>query len=212
MGVLLCEDLAERGIQFVVVDSNQATVDACHEKQWHAICADATEDESLAEAGVDRCAGVAATLGSDADNLYVVISARLLNPDVQIVARAHDDRSAKKLTRGGANRVVSPYGSGAAKMGQLLTNPRLNEFVEIISDRNVAFDIVGLPVTKDSPIAGKNLNQTELRQKGVMIIAVRHDDGTVELAPSGSLKISSGDELFALGDTKAVGSLSDSYR
>ena len=118
--------------------------------------ADATEDESLAEAGVDRCAGVAATLGSDADNLYVVISARLLNPDVQIVARAHDDRSAKKLTRGGANRVVSPYGSGAAKMGQLLTNPRLNEFVEIISDRNVAFDIVGLPVTKDSPIT-KNL-------------------------------------------------------
>ncbi|MFC1759813.1 potassium channel family protein, partial [Planctomycetota bacterium] len=90
MGVLLCEDLFARGIQFIVVDSNPSIIESCREKQWNAICADATEDETLAEAGVDRCAGVAATLGSDADNLYVVISARLLSPGVQIVARAHD--------------------------------------------------------------------------------------------------------------------------
>ncbi len=208
MGRLLCEDLAARAIPFVVVDSKESVFEQCRERQWHAVCADATEDETLTEAGIDRCAGVAATLGSDADNLYVVISARLLNPDVQIVARAHDDGSAKKLTRAGANRVVSPYGSGAAKMGQLLTNRLLNDFVEIISDRNVAFDIVGLPVTEDSPFAGMSLRQTELRQRGVMVVAVRHDDGRVELAPDGEMKISPGDELFALGETDAVRNLS----
>ena len=96
-------------------------------------------------------------------------------------------------------------------MGQLLMNPRLNEFVEIISDRNVAFDIVGLPITDDSPLAGKQLSQTHLRESGVMVIAVRHVNGKVELAPPGKLIIAPGDELFALGETDAVRKLSSTH-
>lgn len=208
MGRLLCEDLADRKIPFIVVDKSIDVIEASRDRGWHAICADATDDEALDDAGLERATGLAATLASDADNLYVVISARLISSEVQIVARAHDDRSAHKLKRAGANRVVSPYESGAAKMGQLLTNPRLNDFVEIISDRNVAFDIVGLPVTNASPWAGQTLIETDLRKRGVMIVAVRHSNGRVELAPSGATKVSVGDELFALGDTASIGELS----
>ncbi len=209
MGWLLCEDLADRAIPFVVVEKSSTVVDACREKGWHAVCADATDDETLEQAGLTRAIGLAATLASDADNLYVVISARLLSSDVQIVARARDDRSAHKLKRAGANRVVSPYESGAAKMGHLLTNPMLNDFVEIISDRNVAFDIVGVPITPTSPWASQTLAETDFRERGVMIVAVRrHSNGKVQLAPSGDTRITVGDELFALGDTKAVAELS----
>ena len=204
MGRLLCEDLAGREIPFVVVDSDPTVAAACEERGWNTICADATDDEALTEAGIADCVGLAATLASDADNLYVVVSARLLHATVQIVARAHDDRSASKLKRAGANRVVSPYESGAAKMGQLLTNPNLNDFVEIISDRNVAFDIVGLPVTNSSPWVGKPLVETDLRKQGVMIVAIRHSDGRVELAPVGETTVNVGDELFAFGETSAI--------
>ena len=153
MGRLLCEDLQSRKVPFVVVDSNAKIMELCTERNWPVIHADATDDDALQQAGIDRAKGVAVTLSTDADNLYVVISARLLNSRVQIVARAHDDASSKKLERAGANRIVSPYESGAAKMCQLLTNPRLNDFFEIISDRDLAFDLVGIPVAEASPIA-----------------------------------------------------------
>jgi Trk K+ transport system NAD-binding subunit len=89
-------------------------------------------------------------------------------------------------------------------MGQLLTNPRLNEFVEIIADRNISFDLVGVPVSKESPWAGKTLLETDLRSRGIMVVAVRHKDGTVDLAPAGMTMLTEGDELFALGNTEAI--------
>lgn len=208
MGRLLCEDLASRNISFVVVDSDESIIESCVERGWRAICADVTDDETLVAVGIQHAAGLAATLGGDADNLYVVLSARLVNSDVRIVARAHDERSASKLKKAGANRVVSPYESGAAKMGQLLTNPRLNEFVEIIADQNISFDLVGVPVSAESPWAGKALLDTDFRARGIMVVAVRHQDGSVDLAPSGRTVLSTGDELFALGNTDAIEEIS----
>ena len=210
MGRLLCEALDEQSTPFVVIDRDKAVVESYLERGWNAICADATEDESLLQAGIERATGLAAALASDADNLYAVVTTRLLNSSIQVVARAHDEGSARKLKRAGANRVVSPYESGAIKMSQLLTNPRLNDFVEIISERNAAFDIVGLPVTTESPFNGQNLANTDLRARGVMIIAVRHIDGRVELAPSGETRLVAGDELFAIGATDAIRKLTAS--
>ncbi len=92
-------------------------------------------------------------------------------------------------------------------MGQLLTNPRLNDFVEIISDRNVSFDLAGIPISETSPMVGKRLIETDFRQRGVMIVAIRRQDGNVLLAPGGGTQIEPGDELFALGDTKALAEL-----
>ena len=204
MGRLLCEHLADREIPFVAVDVNPDVIETYKERGWVAICADATEDETLLEAGIERAAGMAATLASDADNLFVVMSARLVNPDVRIVARAHDDASGRKLERAGANRIVSPFESAAVKMGQLLTNPRLNDFFEIISDHNLAFDLVGVPIDESSLMVGQSLIETDLRQRGVMIVAIRRADGNVLLAPKGTTHIEAGDELFALGDTQAV--------
>ena len=208
MGRLLCEDLMQRGIAFVLIECDPDVASIFQERNWPVICADATDDEVLTRAGIEKSSGLAAVLASDADNLYVVISARLINAKVQIVARAHDDQCAKKLQRAGANRVVSPYESGAAKMSQLLTNPRLNDFVEIVADHKVAFDLFGVPVTATSTWAGKKLAETDFQRQGVMIVAIRQTDGSLQLAPSGSTMIHDGDELFALGDVSVIKALS----
>ena len=207
MGILLCEDLSVRQIPFVVLDTNPDVVANCQEKGWSAFHADATEDQSLDDAHIDRAAGLASTLATDADNLFVVMSARLKNSKIRIVARAHGEASAKKLERAGANRVVSPYESGATKMGQLLTNPQLNDFFEVISDRNVSFDLAGIPVVEGSPNIGKKLSETNFRSKGVMIVAICRGDDDLMLAPDSSTLLQAGDELFALGNTDAINKL-----
>lgn len=207
MGMLLCEDLSERQIPFVVLDTNPEVVLLCQEKGWTTFHADATEDQSLDDAHIDRAAGLASTLATDADNLFVVMSARLKSSDIRIVARANGEASAKKLERAGANRVVSPYESGATKMGQLLTNPQLNDFFEVISDRNVSFDLAGIPVREGSPNIGKRLSETNYRSNGVMIVAILRGDDGLLMAPEGSTQLQEGDELFVLGNTDAINKL-----
>jgi voltage-gated potassium channel len=207
MGRLLCENLAARHVPFVVIESNEDVAEDCRQRGWSVICDDATDDDALASAGIQGARGLAAALSSDADNLYVVLSSRLASHSIRIVARASDEASARKMERAGANRVVSPYESGAMKMGQLLTNPRLNDFVEIISDAQVAFDLAGVPVSEASSLVGKRLTETDFRQRGVMIVAIRRSDGKVLLAPDGATCIQGGDELFALGDARAVAEL-----
>lgn len=207
MGKLLCEDLADRKIPFVVIDTSENVIEFCRSKGWPAMQADATDDETLEQAGIHRAKGLATTLSSDSDNLYVVISSRLASQSVRIVSRAFEDGSERKLKRAGADCVVSPYESGASKMGQLLTNPKLNDFVEIISDRNIAFDLAGVPVPEGSPLANKALMNTDLRQRGVIVIAIRRKNGEFVLAPEGSTCIETGDELFALGNSEVLAKL-----
>lgn len=207
MGWRICEDLAGRKIRFVALDSNEDVVQACRKRGWSAVCADATDDEALLKAGVARAAGLATALANDADNLYVVISTRLVSSKIRIIARAFDESSPRKLERAGANRVVSPYESGAVKMSQLLTNPRLNDFVEIISDRNQAFDLAGIPVTTESAFLGKRLLETDLRARGLMVIAIRRQAGELIWAPSGETLIEEGDELLTLGKSDTLAEL-----
>ena len=183
MGQMLCEDLAQRGIEFVVIDRDEEALAPLRDRGWPTIRADATDDQTLTDAGIERCAGLATVLASDADNLFVVLSARLLSPSVQIVARSHDEQAARKLTRAGANRVVSPYESGATKMGQLLTNPQLNDFVEIVTDKNISFDLFGIPASTNPAWQGCTLSETNLRNLGVMVVAIRRKDGSVIVAP-----------------------------
>lgn len=132
MGREICRYLHSRRQLFVVVDTNAAVLEPdCREQRWLYLVGDATDDSVLIEAGIQRARSLATVLPTDADNVYVVLSSRLLNDKLQIIARAGDEKAVDKLERAGASRVVSPFTSGAVKMARFMLNPSIEEFLEV---------------------------------------------------------------------------------
>jgi len=207
LGRSLCEELAARKLDFVVVEKNVDALERCQQAQWAYLVADATEDRSLLEAGVERARGLATVLSSDAENLYVVLSARLLSKKVQILTRASTEKDAEKLKRAGADRVISLYAAGAAKMAQLLSNPNVEDFIEIITAKGRQLDLTEIVVTAQAAYAGKKLSETDFRERGIIIVAIRRKSGELSLPPKGSDVLEPGDCLIALGKAEAIESL-----
>ena len=204
MGGTICRHLADRQLPFVVVDEDELALVECQQQGWKYVLDDATTDRTLIEAGIERARGLAAVLDSDADNLYVVMSARLISPTLQIIARATDENSAHKMERAGANRVVSLFATGGATMAQLLINPHVEDFFEIFSSAGTALDLAEIRVTEDSPYANLALAETDFRDRGVIIVAIRRSDGEILLPPPATAVIKPGDELITLGTVAAV--------
>lgn len=208
MGLTICEHLANRHQTFVVVDRDEQLLnEVCKERGWHMIVGDATDDEVLLQAGVQRARGLATVLATDADNVYVVLSARMLSADVQIVARASDEAAITKLERAGATRVISPFSSGAVKMARFMLSPSIEDFLEITDLQGGELELADVQLAPDSPYVGKTLAETDLRERGVMIIGIRRQDGERLLPPPGSAVIRAGDSLFAFGNAEAVNAM-----
>ena len=207
MGRTLCQQFSLRGLPFVVVDKNAESLIICQENGWHHIRGDATDDEVLTNAGVTKAKGLAVVVGSDADNLYVVLSARLLNKELTIIARSSDDKSAKKLQQAGATRVVSLYSTGAMKAASLLLNPNVDHFFETVSAGNNAINLTEISVPQGSPYAGKALNRTDFGKRGVVIVGLRRGVDELLLPVPGTEEIRIGDSLIALGKAEAIAAL-----
>lgn len=205
MGMAICEILAAKNQAFVVVDLDEERLRSiCNDRQWKYIVGDATDDDILSHAGIDRAKSLATVLRSDADNVYVVLSARLLSSKLQIVARASDSSAATKLQKAGATRVISPISSGAVKMARLMISPSIEDFLEITDDSGGDLEIVEVQISENSPYLGKKLAETDLRTRGIMVIGIRRASGQHILAPSGMAVIEKDDSLFAFGNAQAV--------
>ncbi|MCB9949460.1 MAG: potassium channel protein [Planctomycetaceae bacterium] len=205
MGRAIAEYVATRGQKFVIIEREEEHIASdCRKRGWLFVVGDATDDAVLEQAGISRAQSLATTLPTDADNVYVVLSARMLSPKVQIVARASDDSAVQKLTRAGASRVISPFSSGATKMARLMLNPSVEDFLEITDDRGNDLELADVHIEEGSPYIGKKLSDTDLRQLGVMVIGIRRSTGERLLPPSGETVIKQGDSLFAFGSAAAV--------
>jgi len=212
MGQMLGRQLSEGGVPFVAVDSEGEALEICRQHQWPFVLGDATDDRTLIEAGVQRARGLATVLSSDADNLFVVISAKLLSRQLHVVSRAYDQKGVEKMQRAGADQVVSLYGSAATKMAQLLTNPKLGDFFEIVAEGGLTLDLAEIRVTPTHEFAGKTLAETTFRDQGIIIVGIRQANGKVTLPPTGTTQIQPGDDLFALGDQRAIAQLTAKQR
>ncbi|MCA8997848.1 MAG: potassium channel protein [Planctomycetaceae bacterium] len=213
MGAAICEYLAERNQPFVLVDRNLELLQSlCHERQWRYVHGDATDDDVLKQAGIERAAALATTLSTDADNLYVVLSARLLSNGLQIVARASETSAVQKLQRAGASRVISPFNSGAVKMAKLMLSPRIEDFLEITDESGSDLALVEILIGEDSPYIDKTLAETDLRHREVIIIGIRRHDGKHIIAPGGQTRVHQGDSLFAFGKSASVQVLTEEVR
>ena len=208
MGRGVCEYLADRGRPFVVIDRDEDLLDAeCDRAGWAWLAGDAADDDVLKEAGVERAASLVTALPTDADNVYVVLSARGLNENLQIVARAAEERAVAKLERAGADRVVSPLASGAVKMARFMLNPHVEDFLAIADDRESDLELADVQVAAGSPLCGKMLKETDLADRGLMVVGIRRDGGDRLMPPPGDATIRPGDCLFTFGKSSSINEL-----
>ncbi|MEZ5989696.1 MAG: potassium channel protein [Planctomycetota bacterium] len=204
MGRAVCRHLAQRRLPFAAIDRDPAKTLEAEKEGWPVLCGDATSDDTLLEVGITRARGMAVVLAEDADNLFVVLSARMLAPDLKLIARALDEGAATKMEKAGADRVVSLFATGASTLAQLLVNPHVEEFFEVLTGAESSLDLAEIRVTDRSPCANQKLAETGFRQHGVIIVAIRPPDGEMLLPPPASTVIRPGDKLIAMGKAEAI--------
>lgn len=213
VGSHLVRDLLAANETFVVIESDQERAAEITSRGVDVLVADATLEESLREVGVDRARGLAACLPNDADNVYVVLTARDLNPNLRIVARAAEEQAEAKLLRAGANHVVAPTIIGGHRIAVALTKPAVSEFMDSITANELGLGFEQVEVDAASHLVGLELGQTPIRSElDVVIISIRRQDGQAIFSPTGDCKIEAGDILIAIGRAEALTKLASIAR
>ncbi len=205
VGSRIIREIKRARVPFVVIESNGHSVAELIEQGAHVLVRDATLEETLRDAGVERARGLAACLPDDADNVYVVLTARDLNHDLYIVARAVEEQAEAKLIRAGANRVVAPTIIGSHRMAQALMTPAVADFMDSLTADNLDLRFEELEVAPGSPYAGRAIGSTNIRAElNVVIVAIRHGSGEMDINPSGDAIIQAGDILVAIGRSESL--------
>jgi voltage-gated potassium channel len=198
VGRAVAQDVHVSGREVVVVDADPTRVGGI---PFPTVVADATLDETLRTAGITKAHTLVAALAGDAENLFVTLSGRALNPGLFIVARARQDDSIAKLAQAGADRVVNPQELGAARMASFIVRPHVAEYIDVVMhERSLEFRMQELLVTAGSPLAGRSLRSARLReQANVLVLALRQHDGTFVSNPDPDLVLEPGHVLIAVG-------------
>lgn len=201
VGETAFESLLREDAAVVVIDNDPAKIDLALATGAYALEGDATSDEKLLAAGVERAKVLIPAVASDSDNLVITLSARALNPSILIVARAVNAETVKKLYLAGADRVVAPQVVGGERIATLALKPNLAEFIDfVIRERTVEFQVEELSVEPDSAIIGKSLRDLDLRrQSGALVLAIGDPAGTVSLNPSPDHVFANGQILIGIG-------------
>jgi voltage-gated potassium channel len=193
---------------FIVIESNAQKVSQLLDFGIAVLVRDATLEESLIEAGVENAKGLAACLPNDADNVYVVLTARDLNPDIHIVARAAEEQAEAKLIRAGANRVVAPTIIGGHRMAMALTKPAVGDFLDSITANQLDLGFEQLEVEPVSSFVGRRLSETNIRsQLNIVIVSIRRANGEIIFNPNAEAVIQAGDMLIAIGSAESLAQL-----
>lgn len=195
------DELKHAGASFVVVDFNDDRVEQAIQAGMLAVVADASRDETLRELGIDRARGLVATLASDADNLFVILSAKTLNPKLQVATRVNEETSEQKLRRAGADFVFAPYNATGHRMARAMLRPHVHQFIDL-TEQNMGLKvgIEQVQVAARSVCANRTLADSQIRgETGVIILAIRRANGEMTFNPPPDSAIVEGDHLIAIG-------------
>ncbi|MBU0473364.1 MAG: potassium channel protein [Bacteroidetes bacterium] len=211
MGREVCETLLENNELFVVIDNAQAKIDELVEKGILFINGDASSDSILIQAGIKNAKGLATVVKSDAENVFVTLTARELNKSIYIVARAIEDRTESKLIKAGASRVVKPYEIGGKRIVHLLLKPGVTDFIEDVArKRGMNIHMEEISITKPCPLVNKTLAESPLRKDfNVMVIAINKSNSNFIYNPRSVEKIEIGDKLIVIGETDNLAKLNE---
>ncbi|MEA5573181.1 potassium channel protein [Calothrix sp. UHCC 0171] len=209
-GRQIAKEFRAEDVPFVIIDSEMDSMRDAQQEGYTAYQGDATLDETLLRVGVERAICIVAALPSDAENLYTVLSAKSLNPDIRAIARASTEEAVQKLQRGGADAVISPYITGGKRMAAAALRPQVMDFVDGIltgADRQLYMEELLLDPAV-CPVVGLTLQKARLRsQTGALVLAIRRVDGSLIGGPTGDTVLMPGDLLICMGTAEQLRSL-----
>ncbi|PID71509.1 MAG: potassium transporter TrkA [Desulfobulbus propionicus] len=211
IGMEICKILAEHGRPFVVIDNDPNAIREIEEHSYLAYLGEASDDDVLLDAGIQKAHGLVSVVSTDADNMYITLTARGLNKDLYILTRSSGAAGVQtKLMRAGASKVISPYAYGARRMAHLIVRPTVTDFIDLTM-RTGELDLLmeELRVSTSSPLIHKTLIKAEIRKKyDVIVIAIKREDGTMLFNPKPDTFIEAGDILIVLGSYEHITGLS----
>ena len=211
IGSMIAEEFDQQKVPFVIIERSPERVQSVLLRGWLAVAADASRDEVLERVGIHRARGLIAAVGTDAENVYTVLTARVVRPDLFIVARVESDDAEPKLRRAGADRVISPYHIGATHMAQSALRPAVVDFVQLATSSGpLDLSMEQVKIQDGSGLVGQTIVEAGIRQKfGLIVVAIRRGDGTMDFNPSPESVIRAGDELVVLGRPQSVKALEE---
>ena len=202
VGKQVAREFAADDVPFVTVEQDQDVLEECLAEGNLALLGEASDDEVLEEAGILRAGGLIAAVDSDADNVFVVLSARKLNPKLHIVARTSSEESAAKLEIAGADRTLSPYAVGGRRLASLATQPLVVDFLDVVTrgEKGIEFRLEEFSVPEHSTIAELTIGELEIGERtGAIVLAIRTTEGNFDTTPSADDRLHAGDTLLVLG-------------
>jgi voltage-gated potassium channel len=209
VGRRISKEFCIRKVPFVVVEKDPLIVEQIEKDGFLCVQGDSTEDSTLINAGIEKAKGLVSALANEADNVFIVLSARQLNPDLFITARADSDPAEKKLLRAGANKVVSPYKIGGIRMALTTLRPNLVDFMKVVTfDKETGLVIEEIEIKPNSPLVQGTLKDSPIRKEfGIMVAGIKKMGKDVFLNPSPETKIEAGDILIVIGEKEELDKL-----
>jgi len=213
-GQILAESLHRQKRKFVVVDYDANLISEAREAHYLALVGDATEDEVLLEAGVKRAKSLVSALPNDALNVFITLTTRNLSPSVQIISRAEQVSTEKKLRQAGANKVVAPAVISARQMVRMITRPSTADLMEIMAEAGIdEYDLDEIEVLPDCGLINISVRETEAnRMHRLLVVAVKQADGSMILNPDALYQFREGDVLILMGRAEDMNGFRERYR
>ena len=201
VGSVIGRALDDAKFQFVVVDRSEEAIEAAREYGWLYVHGDATEEHVMQAAGIDRASSLVTVLDNDAENLFVTVTARALNPELFIVARSAHESSENKIKRAGANRVITPNVIGGRRMAAMVMHPVVSDFLDIVvHGEELEFHLEEFIAGPECTLVGRSIIEARIREAtGVYVLAVKSASGTFDPNPLGTYRFSEGDHIVGFG-------------
>jgi voltage-gated potassium channel len=206
MGEIIAREFSRQNVPFVVIERSADRMQSALDRGYLAVEADASSEDVLRRIRIDRARGLIAAVSTDAENVYTVLSARLLRPDLFIIGRAETEDARVKLRRAGADRVISPYQIGGLQLAQTALRPAVVDFVELAtSSDNLDLNLEQVRIMPGSRLDGCTLVEAGVRQRfGVVVVGIRRADGRMDFNPPPETAMRAGDDLVVLGRTDSL--------
>lgn len=202
MGEHVAQELlgSKRCPAFVIVESDPERARLCEQAGYLYVQGDATTEELLLEAGIDRAAGLVSLIATDAMNVFICLTASQMNPKLKIIARSAEDGSEKKLLRAGATKVIAPYHVGGMRLSQAILRPAVQDFLDFTMGPDLEIELEELRISHNSPLVGLSLRKSPIRTElDLILVAIRSADQTMTFNPSADTVLHAGDTLIAVG-------------
>ncbi len=211
IGSIICLELKADSIPFIIIEEDPAKNGEMEKQGYLYINMDATSEEALLKAGISSAKGIVTAVRSDANNVFITLTAKDLRPDIFVLSRASDVKNEAKLIKAGASRVVSPYLLGGRRMAEVLKRPTVVDFIDIaMANRKLGLAMEEARVGDGSTLVGKNLIDSHLRQNyGVIIVAIKKSSGEMIYNPLPSEKLDGGDVIVVIGKKEDLKRMSE---